>query len=152
MNDFIWKTNGTFHPQRLQETFATNLIGLTFQRFEFMMEPYDRKILQLIESGLMAKFIRDNSSVYSTPIPNDDPAVLTLNDLSVGFKVWLFFVAIAIFSFILERTVFVSLRAIRRICAWNPVGRKHDKRKISKHKIRRKPRVEPLRPTCWFNI
>lgn len=92
---------------KLAERVILNHKCFAFEKNAFVYAAFDRKIVQLVESGLADKFIRDYES--SIKMENfeeiDGPVVLTLNHLGVGFQIWLLFVFLSIAFFLLEMFV-----------------------------------------------
>lgn len=68
-----------------------------------MYETFNRKVIQLIESGLATKYINEDE-INNAELRVEPPGlqVLTMNHLEFGFQIWLAFLAIALLVFLLE--------------------------------------------------
>lgn len=94
-----------FSYKILNQNFNIAIRGLVFPRYHFLFDSFNTKVKQLYESGLIQRWIlmwrpsRDEHPVRG-------PAVLTISDLSMGFKVWFCVLLIAKFGFLLELAMY----------------------------------------------
>lgn len=69
-----------------------NYESFAFEKKTFILAGFDRKIVQLVESGIADNVIAEYERSFGArkPVRVDGPVVLTLEHLGVGFMVWLF--------------------------------------------------------------
>lgn len=101
LQSFIKSSDGKFKYLKLKERIVSDHISYIFERNYFMFEAYNRKILQLVESGIAAKIIQGYNQ-KTGELAEDGPAVLTLEHLSVGFEIWLLFLLVSSVCFLFE--------------------------------------------------
>lgn len=87
---------------KLSQRIGLNYRVLIFEKNNFFLSAFNRKLLQLTEAGFAEKFV--NEAVKSEKIRDEEegPFVLTLEHLGVGFKICLLFLLISFIIFILE--------------------------------------------------
>lgn len=95
------------------EIFGESPRGLRFPRHHKLFDPFNDKIKQLLEGGIMQMWVEEFYNLKRT-ITSKHPEVLTTDHLSTGFKIWLSCVFIATSSFVLELIIFNR----RRICQY----------------------------------
>jgi hypothetical protein len=89
----------------LNEIISINPVVLYFRKNHFLIDSFNEKLSLYRSAGLIEFFI--TLYIKKSFASNDQPGpkVLTLYDLSGGFKVWLFGLAIATAVFLLEKLV-----------------------------------------------
>lgn len=108
LNFLIKITNGKFKHTKLKERIIADYMCFYLKSDDPKFKIFDRKIIQLVESGLTDKIRSDH---YDGRLVEDEsgPTVLTLDQLGVGFQIWLLFLLISSVCFISEFVVkFVS--------------------------------------------
>lgn len=106
----------------LQEKVVPVFIGYLQLKDCFIFETLDRKVVQLVESGL-AQVLVDKYHVIKKPAGKIGPKVLTFDHLDAGFFVWLACVAVVILVFIVEVIIgkllsFFIQRSLKRLILW----------------------------------
>lgn len=100
-----------FQHRVLQEKIITNHVGFLLPPNSFIYEGFNRKIVQLVEAGLMQRYVAEHTGDYKEPEEEDgDPVVLNLDHLGIGFEICLLFLTIAFAVFIFE---FICVRLTR---------------------------------------
>jgi hypothetical protein len=98
-------SKGNFRYLVLAERILSDHWSFIFEdRNNFMFEAFNRKVLQLVESGIAAKIIEDSTKFRETPELHE-PKVLTLNHVGVWFVIWLCFLCGAAAVFVVELLV-----------------------------------------------
>lgn len=87
---------------KLNERIITDYRSFVFSKNSFVFEAFDRKIVQMFESGMTEKFVRDFSNPYPATKASSQPIVFTLAHLGIGFQVWLVFIFLSCSCFLLE--------------------------------------------------
>lgn len=99
------KLNGIAEVKVLNELFMEVPRGLRFPRGHVLFEPFDRKLVQLIQAGIVQRLVKSYYDLNMARIKKG-PAVLTLQHLELGFQIWLFFLALSTIAFIAEILIF----------------------------------------------
>lgn len=86
----------------LPEPLMTNNVAFFFFRTDFIYEPFNRKLTQLIESGIARKVSDKYESKADSSADESGPVVLTLDHLGIGFVVWLGFLLISFVALLVE--------------------------------------------------
>lgn len=86
----------------LEETVITDHAAFFLPRKSFMVEPFNRKVMQLVEAGIAEKIVKSYDKHFGVEEP-DDHIVLTLGHLGFGFYIWLGCLGIASAFFLLEK-------------------------------------------------
>lgn len=89
----------------LKQTFFTSQSGYRFGQKSFFMQQLNRKIVQVVESGLMNHWKSDHD-VKKVAEAASGPEVLTLIHLGIGFEIYVICVLIACFTFACEIVTF----------------------------------------------
>jgi hypothetical protein len=115
------QSRGELQKRILKEVFREMFCGMGFSRNHKHFEEFNRRIVQLIEAGIIGHF-RDefkkyfDSKFYEKPqlIHNkylettwrksfvDEPQILTMKDLKAGFVIWLYSLCLPIIAFVIE--------------------------------------------------
>ena len=96
--------NGTKKFTKLNEKILSNHWGFQFMTNDFMFKAFNRKVKQLVESGLADLIIR-NANAADKPNILPGPIVLKLFHLEIWFKMLLMMMVLASIIFILENMV-----------------------------------------------
>lgn len=67
-----------------------------------MYDAFNKKITQMVESGLANMFVRKFANPYQIEKAKKGPDVLTLNHLGFAFKAWLVFLVVSLLCFLVE--------------------------------------------------
>jgi hypothetical protein len=89
----------------LNEIISINPVVLYFRKNHFLIESFNEKLSLYKSAGLIEFFITLYSKKSFASNGQTGPKVLTVFDLSGGFKVWFFGLAIATSVFLLEKLV-----------------------------------------------
>lgn len=91
----------------LEERFNYKMYVLYFPRHHYLYEPFNQKVKQLIESGFVSKWRLWMSwnSTYNAK-EGQEPSVLTMDTLNVGFLAWFCFLCLSTLVFFMELIVF----------------------------------------------
>lgn len=95
------RLNGVTTVKVLSELFAEAPRGMLFPRFHVLYEPFNRKLDQLSQAGIVQRLIESyytNNMIKNTK----GPEVLTLKHLELGFQIWLLFIVLSTIAFIAE--------------------------------------------------
>lgn len=93
--------HGQYQFMKLPEKVMVNHKSFVFPRNHFIPLVFERKIPQLVEAGITERILKEFE--YSDRKSHDDKRkVLTIEHLSVGFKIWLLFLALSFGFFCLE--------------------------------------------------
>ncbi|CRK91816.1 CLUMA_CG005441, isoform A [Clunio marinus] len=95
------RNNLTTPIHTLDEIIAVAPRSMSFVANMELFKTFDEKLTQLREAGIMDHIKKPYYELYKEK-PNNDPKVLTMDDLSAGFVVFLVFLLISIASFSLE--------------------------------------------------
>lgn len=96
---------GQLSVKVLSEIFSVSIRGMIFPRYHVLFDPFNEKLKQLYEAGIIQSWIEElNKIKYKQP--EDGPAVLTVDHVTVGFQVCCFCLLIAAFAFISELAFF----------------------------------------------
>lgn len=101
-----FQTNGRIIKRILKEKIHTEMCGVEIEANHNFFEVIENKIQQLVDCGLIDYYSKKwpdwlNFKRYSHLYPQD-PEVLTLNILEVGFIIWLCSLLFAIIAFAME--------------------------------------------------
>lgn len=100
LNEIIKESNNAFTFTKLNEKIISDHWGFVFEMNEFMFEPFNRKVVQLVESGIAERFVTvGNATKFEKKV---EPPAITLNMLSVWFKLWAILMGLALFVFLVE--------------------------------------------------
>lgn len=115
------KVLGRIHHERLW----IDVRAFGFPRHHFLIEPFDHKIQQLFEAGLISKF-REMIGYggylnpkhpeylrYKELYEPDGPQVLTMEHLEACFVIWLVSIVIAVVAFALEWICYLIERTLK---------------------------------------
>jgi hypothetical protein len=86
---------------QLKERILNEQLGFMFETLNFMFEAYDRKITQLMESGI-AEWIYNELFPMPMHVQPEEPKELSLKHLANWFWLWIGLMSIATLCFILE--------------------------------------------------
>jgi phosphoribosyl-ATP pyrophosphohydrolase len=95
------QSEGTFKYTKLEEKIISDHWGFVFPVDSFMFKAFDRKISQLVESGIAQKIVEEFVE-FSEEKPSDDPAVLTLGHLDIWFYALMGLLCVALLCFLAE--------------------------------------------------
>lgn len=99
----LYYTNGTFKYTRLEEKIISDHYGFMFTVNHFIFKALNSKVVQLVESGIADRNVKDFCSrCKSRGGDNDEPAVLTLDHLGIWFLIWIGFMIVCFVSFLGE--------------------------------------------------
>lgn len=112
-----YQFNGTLQWNTLDENVLSYNYGLALQRFHFATPIFQDAIVQLIEGGFydrwISHYLKDR---FATWKPEDaGPIVLTMNHLSIGFKLWLLMILLSSLAFVGELLYFHVPRYLKAI-------------------------------------
>lgn len=93
---------GRFKYTKLAERITHNHKGFLLRKNSFFYEAFNRKLEQLVESGIARKLVDQAMNLNEEKESDDGPVVLTLEHLGVGFKITLLFLLISFVVFLLE--------------------------------------------------
>jgi hypothetical protein len=117
-----YESKGTAKLAILEEIVLSDHWGFRFEVNSFMYEPFNRKIVQLVESGLADVFVKNATKIWRNVDADDKHVSLTLAHLSVWFYLWLILMVIALLVFVLEvcrvRAIFKHLASKFDILAY----------------------------------
>lgn len=115
VNMFVTKnfTEGTdgHSVKLLKEGMFKVFKGLQIPRNSVLFESFNNIIKRLLEGGILQIWIKQYYEDVKKP--EQGPTVLTMEHLSVGFFIWLFFLLLAALGFIIEK---ISKVLLERIC------------------------------------
>jgi hypothetical protein len=97
-----YEAGGTENFTILEEIVLSDHWGFRFEANNFMYDAFNRKIDQLVESGLADLIIKNVTVEWRDIEPDEKHVALTIDHLSVWFYLWLILLAIALLVFILE--------------------------------------------------
>jgi hypothetical protein len=100
---------GNVQFTKLNERIISNYWGLSFDSTSFIYKAFDRKICQLVESGIAEKIVSEFVSYRSEEVV-DEPVVLTLSHLEYWFFAWAALLALALVCFVVERCSSIVLK------------------------------------------
>lgn len=80
----------------------SGFLCFAFPKNHFLFEEFNKKIEQLITSGVMQKLIEQRKSNVDA---DEGPSVLTLDHLAIGFCIWAIVALIAFAAFCLELAI-----------------------------------------------
>lgn len=105
------RSNFTFKYTQLKEQIISDHIGFYFPWNHFLHEAFDRKLGQMIESGITKKLVDEASFMRVQSTDDYEPLVLTMDHLDVVFQLWLAGLLTSTLEFLLESFIFnVTLR------------------------------------------
>lgn len=96
---------GQLSVKVLSEIFSVSIRGMIFPRYHVLFDPFNEKLKQLYEAGIIQNWIEELNKIKYKP-PEDGPAVLTVDHVTVGFQVCCCCLLIAAVAFILELAIF----------------------------------------------
>lgn len=102
LNHLIEESEGRFKYKRLPESILINHVGFVQSKTCLIFNVFDRKIVQLLESGLAQHHIRNQKFDENKFQVGSEPQVLTLNVMGDGFKLWLTCFSAAFLCFFIE--------------------------------------------------
>jgi hypothetical protein len=94
--------NGTAKFAILEEIVLKDHWGFRFEVNNFMYNAFNRKIGQLVESGLADVYVKNATKKLKNVETQEEHVVLTMEHLSVFFYLWLILLAIGVIIFSLE--------------------------------------------------
>jgi hypothetical protein len=97
-----YESNGTANFAILEEIVLSDHWGFSFEVNNFMYDAFNRKINQLVESGLADVFVKNATKKWRKVEADEKHVPLALTHLSVWFYLWLIFIVIALIVFVLE--------------------------------------------------
>lgn len=100
LNEPRWKLKQNPPYSVLKEKVISDYVGLVLNKNNFIFDAMNRKVVQLVESGVAQKIIGEQ---VTKKLEHSGPQVLTLEQLKAGFYIWLVCIAISIFAFIWEK-------------------------------------------------
>jgi hypothetical protein len=103
---------GNFKYTKLNEKIMTTLFGFQFTNNHLMFKAYNRKVVQLVESGI-ADLIIKNHTLKPYQQPFSEPLKLTLDHLGVWFIILAVFCGFAALFFIAEVLVAKVQRSMK---------------------------------------
>jgi hypothetical protein len=116
-NKLIRKSNGTFNYPVLKERILSDHWSFVFEKpNHFMFDAFDRKSVQLFESGIASKIIRDFTK-FKKVIVSNDAQQLTMAHLEIWFQIWFYFICAATICFIFEVLCFKLSKFFSRLIA-----------------------------------
>jgi tRNA(His) 5'-end guanylyltransferase len=92
LKSILKTTNGRFKYTKLNEKIVSDHLSFIFKRNHFMFEAFNRKLVQMIESGFAEKFVTELDSNYAKHQSDDGTSALCFDHLGIGFELWLLFV------------------------------------------------------------
>lgn len=106
---FEWKT--------LNQKVLSFYKGMAFEKHHHLFPSFNNKIVQLTNGGLIDHwFKRYTKHRYLTEKPQaKTPVVLTMNHLSVGFRIWAFLLAVSCVAFICENLFYWGIRITKML-------------------------------------
>lgn len=99
------RTKGKFKYTMLSERVMSDLNGFAFQKNHFVSDEFNRRIVQLLESGVIDGIFKMYNSIYHVHEWKDDdegPTVLTFDRLEFWFQVWFYCLIASVLSFVFE--------------------------------------------------
>lgn len=87
-----------------------NHVGFLLPRNSFFYEGFNRKVVQLVEAGLMQRYVAQYAEDYKEPEDDGEAVPLTLEHLGIGFEICFLFIAVAFVLFLCE---FMCVRLAR---------------------------------------
>lgn len=90
-----------FKFTRLQQNIGFHHVGFLMKKTSQFFEAFDRKLVQLVESGLAARTLNEFLDI-SFSEPGSGPQVLTYEQLRFGFVIWSSCLFVAFIGFLLE--------------------------------------------------
>jgi hypothetical protein len=93
-----------FPVKLLKENLLTEQQGLHFMLNDYKFEPFNARVQKLFEAGIIQWWIEREleSTRRFMSEPESGPKVLRLQELSIGFEVWLTFLAVSAAAFAIE--------------------------------------------------
>lgn len=88
----------------------TNHVSFLLPRNNYIYEEFNRITVQLVEAGIMQRYVTENADDYKEPDDDSGPIALTLDHLGIGFEICFLFLVIAFAVFLCE---FVCVRLAR---------------------------------------
>lgn len=99
-----YETDDTFKYSVLKERVFAEHVGFSFDKKVFFYRPFNRKISQLLEGGII-----DHYKSLEPEFPKDreveGPVVLSLTHIHVWFYIWLIGLSLSLLSFVGELIV-----------------------------------------------
>lgn len=92
---------GKIELTRLEDSIITDHVAFFFQNDSIMMEPFNRKLMQLTEAGISDQIVKTHDKHFYVE-PPDDKIVLTLGHLCIGFYIWFGCLGICLIIFLIE--------------------------------------------------
>lgn len=113
---YIEKVKGKIHLSVLNENLYTDQMGLAFFRTKSynFYDPFNAKILALIEGGIINNFLMKypELATRSSEVKNE-PRILGLGQLSIGFEIWLYCLVVSFVVFVFEHFYALLQRKFR---------------------------------------
>jgi hypothetical protein len=97
-----YKSQGKAKFAILEEIVLSDHWGFRFEVNSFMYEPFNRKIVQLVESGLADVIVKNATKIWRNIETEDEHVPLAIDHLAVWFYLWLILLGIALLAFSLE--------------------------------------------------
>lgn len=94
--------NYNFDWRVLKEILVSTNLGLVFKAHNFLYQPFNGKIQQLIPSGIIDYWIQFYGTKKLGSSAPSGPIVLTMDHLMIGFQVTLVSLGLALIAFIIE--------------------------------------------------
>lgn len=98
----------------LEEKIISDHYGFLFMVNEFMFDAFNRKIVQLVESGVADRIVNSYSVKLNKTEDKHGPVVLTLDHLGIWFIICLGFLTFAMISLVLELSVNFLTKAFKK--------------------------------------
>lgn len=89
------KLNRSATAKVLEELSAEAPRGMVFPRYHVLLEPFNKKLGQLLQGGIVQRLVEFYYKIKVVNI-SKGPEMLTNEHLEIGFKIWLMFVVLLI--------------------------------------------------------
>jgi hypothetical protein len=95
-------SEGTANFAVLEEIVLSDHWGFRFEVNHYMYDAFNRKIVQLVESGLADVLVKNATKKWRKVEAEEEHVALTIDHLAVWFYLWLILLGIALLAFIVE--------------------------------------------------
>lgn len=100
-----------FYPKvlLLKENLMTDYFIIYYHRHDYFFEPFNRQVTSLFEAGVIQRWIKSQFEDFDQLLfrPKEGPQIFGLDQLSIGFNIWLIALIVSFVGFWGERIFFL---------------------------------------------
>lgn len=132
----LYYTNGTFKYTKLEEKIISDHFGFQFSINNFIYNAFNRKIVQLVESGIADRNIKNFCSRCESKEDASDPLILTHEHLGIWFLVLLGCLLFCLMCFLVELTMATRIQRIKSMLRSRSFSIQSQRQKKMKNEVK----------------